>query len=45
LLIAYLKSVDEQKYLLDKLLNQGRLVINWHRQIQNKGNEVAMFAI
>ena len=32
------QSVDELKFLLNKLLNQGELVINWHRQIKNKGN-------
>jgi hypothetical protein len=32
------KSVDELKNLLDKLLNQGELVIKWHRKIKNKGN-------
>ena len=32
------QSVDELKSLLDKLLNQGELVIKWHRQIKNKGN-------
>ncbi|PSB30640.1 IS630 family transposase [Chlorogloea sp. CCALA 695] len=32
------QSVDELKLLLDRLLNQGELVIKWHRQIKNKGN-------
>lgn len=32
------KSVDELKSLLDKLLNQGELVIKWHRKIKNKSN-------
>ena len=32
------QSVDELKSLLDKLLNQGELVIKWHRQIKGKGN-------
>jgi len=32
------KSVDELKSLLDKLLNQGELVIKWHRKIKHKGN-------
>lgn len=31
-------SVDELKILLDKLLNEGELVIKWHRSIKNKGN-------
>jgi transposase len=32
------QSVDELKLLLDRLLNQGELVIKWHRKIKNKGN-------
>jgi len=32
------KSVDELKNLLDKLLNQGKLIIKWRRKIKNKGN-------
>ena len=32
------QSVDELKLLLDRLLNQGGLVITWHRKIKNKGN-------
>jgi transposase len=32
------QSVDELKQLLDRLLNQGDLVIKWHRNIKNKGN-------
>jgi transposase len=32
------KSVDELKNLLDKLLNQGELIIKWGRKIKNKGN-------
>jgi transposase len=32
------QSVDELKSILDKLLNQGELVIKWHRNIKNKGN-------
>ena len=32
------QSVDELKSILDKLLNQGELVIKWHRKIKNKGN-------
>lgn len=34
------KSVDELSDLLDKLLNQGELIIQWHRKIKNKGNMV-----
>lgn len=33
------KSVDELKELLERLLNQGELVINWQRKIKNKGNK------
>jgi transposase len=33
------QSVDELKLLLDRLLNQGELVIKWHRNIKNKGNK------
>jgi transposase len=32
------QSVDELKSLLDKLLNQGELVIKWYRKIKHKGN-------
>ncbi|MFB2770503.1 IS630 family transposase, partial [Pelatocladus sp. BLCC-F211] len=32
------KSVDELKNLLDRLLNQGELIIQWGRKVKNKGN-------
>lgn len=32
------KSVDELKALLERLLNQDELVINWQRKLKNKGN-------
>ncbi|RCJ42109.1 transposase [Nostoc punctiforme NIES-2108] len=32
------KSVDELKHLLERLLNQGELIIQWGRKIKNKGN-------
>jgi transposase len=32
------RLVDELQSLLDKLLNQGELVVKWHRKIKNKGN-------
>jgi transposase len=32
------KSVEELKNLLERLLNQGELVIKWHRKLKNKGN-------
>ena len=34
------KSVNQLEEILDRLLNQGELVINWNRNIQNKGNKV-----
>jgi len=33
------QSVDDLKDLLEKLLNQGELVIQWQRKIKNKGNK------
>ena len=32
------KSVDELKNLLNKLLNQGELIIKWGQKVKNKGN-------
>lgn len=32
------KSVDELKELLERLLNQGELIVKWGRKIKNKGN-------
>lgn len=32
------QSVDELKELLERLLNQGELIIKWHRKIKSKGN-------
>jgi transposase len=32
------KSVDELKELLERLLNQGELIIRWNRKVKNKGN-------
>ena len=34
------QSVKELRNLLDRLLNQGELTIQWRRQIKNKGNAV-----
>ena len=34
------KSVQELETTLDKLLNQGELLIKWKRKIKNKGNAV-----
>lgn len=38
--VAYrlFKSVEELKNLLDRLLNQGELIIKWGRKVKNKGN-------
>jgi transposase len=35
-----LKSVEDLRELLDKLLNQGELIIKWRRKVKNKGNAV-----
>ena len=35
-----LESVDELRNLLNKLLNEGELIIQWNRKIKNKGNMV-----
>ncbi len=32
------QSVDQLRNLLEKLLNQGELIIKWQRKIKNKGN-------
>jgi transposase len=32
------QSVDKLRNLLEKLLNQGELIIKWQRKIKNKGN-------
>ncbi len=34
------ESVNQLQEILGRLLNQGELVINWHKSIQNKGNKV-----
>jgi hypothetical protein len=34
------KSVEELRELLNKLLSQAELVIQWQRQIKNKGNMI-----
>ena len=34
------ECVDQLQEILERLLNQGELVINWNRIIQNKGNKV-----
>ena len=33
------ESVNQLQEILGRLLNQGELLINWHRSIQNKGNK------
>jgi len=34
------ESIEELEALVNKLLNEGQLVINWGRNIKNKGNAV-----
>ena len=34
------QSVEELQNLLERLLNQGELIIKWRRKIKNKGNAV-----
>ncbi|HBL61745.1 MAG TPA: IS630 family transposase, partial [Cyanobacteria bacterium UBA8803] len=31
-------SIEELEYLLHQLLNEGELVINWERELKNKGD-------
>ncbi len=33
------ESVNKLQEILNRLLNQGELIINWSRNIQNKGNK------
>ncbi len=32
------QSVEQLRNLLEKLLNQGELIIKWQRKLKNKGN-------
>ena len=34
------ESINQFQEILEKLLNQGELVINWNKNIQNKGNKI-----
>ena len=34
------ESIEQLEELLNQLLNQGGLIIKWHRKIKNKGNAV-----
>ncbi len=34
------KSVEELKDLLDRLLNQGELIIKWQQKLKNKGSAI-----
>jgi transposase len=34
------QSVEELEKLLNKLLNEGELIINWGHKIKNKGNVI-----
>jgi transposase len=33
-------SIEELEFLLHRLLNEGELIIKWHRKLKNKGNSV-----
>lgn len=32
------KSIEELKYLLHQLLNEGRLIVKWGQKLKNKGD-------
>jgi hypothetical protein len=34
------ESIEELEALVNKLLNEGELVIKWNRKIKNKGNAI-----
>ena len=34
------QSVEQLRELLDRLLNQGELIIKWHRKVKNKGSAI-----
>ena len=34
------ESVEQLEDLLNNLLNEGQLIINWSRKIKNKGNAI-----
>ena len=34
------QSVEQLRELLDRLLNQGELIIKWHRKVKNKGSTI-----
>lgn len=34
------QSVEELRQLIDRLFNQGELIIKWQRKLKNKGNAV-----
>lgn len=36
--VRLFKSVEELENLLNRLLNNGELIINWNRKVKNKGN-------
>ena len=33
-------SIEDLEFLLHRLLNEGELIIKWHRKLKNKGNSV-----
>ena len=36
----FFTSIEELEFLLNRLLNEGELIIKWHRKLKNKGNSV-----
>ncbi len=34
------KSIEDLEALINKLLNEGELAINWHRKVKNKGSAI-----
>ena len=34
------QSISELQFMLNRLLNEGKLIIKWSRKIKNKGNAV-----
>jgi hypothetical protein len=34
------ESVEQLEFILDKLLNEGDLIIPWDRKLRNKGNAI-----
>ena len=36
------ESIEDLEFLLHRLLNEGELIIQWHRKLKNKGNSVKL---